>query len=116
MEMNTKNVLSLLGLVFIFGGMLYATNSTYSRQMAGTVVLLERSAASGMKTVGPIVVDYGVCHYILPVSWLDSSVSWILCPSCVSEAEKIRARFDATVTDRPQCARRGTNLMRFQMK
>ena len=102
--------------LLVDGGILYATDASYSRQMAKTEADIEAQAVPGAPEAGPIAVDAAICHYIIPNGWLDSSLNWVLCPSCFAEAEKLRARYDASIADGSFCARRGTNLMRFQAR
>jgi len=60
-------------LVAIFGGLLWAINTSNSRSMQATVSLLGDAQVSGsVGDVGPVAVDSSVCPLSAPDGWVRS--------------------------------------------
>jgi hypothetical protein len=106
------NTLSIIILIFIFGGLIYVVNAAYSQKINDTRDLLERQTSTGISTIGPVSVDHSVCHYLLPNSQLDSFLGFVLCPGCVAQASWINSNFKVVLVG-SNCAQRGSNTMRF---
>lgn len=106
-----RNVGSIIFLILFFGGSLWLIGSAHYSRMKETVADASR-IEDAVPT--PIIMATHTCNYLLP-NPLHKAMNYVMCWSCVNEAEELHQKY-IIFNPQERCGARGKVSLLFTRK